>query len=236
MENKTTLNHIIYDILGTLRGGTLGGIEDDDLLLADHVKFKVHNTRAYLIRQDLNKGNAISDNILQSLCCVEMQIVNSSECPELPSDCKIYRSILEIPQFLETDFSDTIISVRNSDILADTFSVMSMSRAVQATKYPGRVKIKGSIAFFKSRYLYVINYPKLLKYVCLDAVYDNPEEVWNFQVTSGVQCEPVEQRYPISQWMIKPLSDIIVDYFRKGIQGTDGRNDNELKLEPTAGN
>lgn len=236
MENKTTLNHIIYDILGTLRGGTLGGIEDDDLLLADHVKFKVHNTRAYLIRQDLNKGNVISDNILQSLCCVEMQIVNSSECPELPSDCKIYRSILEIPQFLETDFSDTIISVRNSDILADTFSVMSMSRAVQATKYPGRVKIKGGIAFFKSRYLYVINYPKLLKYVCLDAVYDNPEEVWNFQVTSGVQCEPVEQRYPISQWMIKPLSDIIVDYFRKGIQGTDGRNDNELKLEPTAGN
>lgn len=236
MENKTTLQHIIYDIKGALRGGTLGALEDDDLLMDDHIKFKVHNTRAYLIRQDINKGNTASDNIIQTLCCVEMQISNASECPELPSDCKVYKSIKEIPQFMEADYNDMVLNVRNSDIMADTFSVMSMSRAVQATKYPGRVKLKGGIAFFKSRYLYIINYPKMLKYVCLDAVFDNPEEVWNFEIAANVQCNPVEERYPISQWMIKPLSDIIVDYFKKGIQGTDGKNDNELKLEPTAGN
>jgi len=226
----TTLNHIVYDIKGALRGGTLPALMDDDPLMDDHIKFKIHNTRALLIRQDLNKGNSISDNITQTLSCIEMELVDSSECPELPSTCKIYRSVQKIPQFAETEFDDIVVGIRNVDVLSDTFDLFHLARAADIVKNPGRVPHRGGIAFFKERYLYIVNYKKLLRKVSIDAVFDNPEEVIYFQGYTE-ECSPVDNRYPISQWMIKPLSDIVIDYFKKGIQGSDVKEDNSFNIK-----
>lgn len=227
----TSLESLIFDVKGVLRGGTLSALMDDDYLIDDHIKFKIHNIRAFLIRQDLNKGNSISDNILQTLCCIDMSLVNSSECPEFPSTCKIYRSTEKIPSFMESDFADNVLAVRNMDILQEHFDIMSMIRAINRVSYKGRVKAKRGIAFFKERYLYIVDYDKMLKKVCIDAVFDNPEEVMDYH-SEEAECSPADKRYPISQWMIKPLTDLVVEYFKRGIQGSDVKEDNSLNLKP----
>jgi hypothetical protein len=231
MTTITTLEHIAYDALSRLRGGSLGTLNADDLLLINQLKFDVNTLRAKLIREDLNKGKTITDNILQSLCCVDMILVDSSECPELPSECKIYRSENPIPNFVEGDYNDVILNVRNVDILSDNFSLLSMSRAVQQFKHPSRVKLKGGMAFFKNRYLYIINYSKYLKKVCIDGVFENPEEIFELESTCSDCCTEEQQRYPVSAWMIPIIIQIITESYGKAIQATDKVTNADLTLK-----
>ena len=46
-----TLNEIVYDLRNMTRGGLLS---DDEIMSHDQFKFWVHNTRAMLIRRDID--------------------------------------------------------------------------------------------------------------------------------------------------------------------------------------
>ena len=60
-----TLNELAYDIMSNIEGTSR--ISDDSELSIDQVYFKIHTTRAMLIRQDQAKGRSLSDNIVQTL-------------------------------------------------------------------------------------------------------------------------------------------------------------------------
>ena len=64
-----TIKQIVYDILMTVRGGTLS---DDDYLKVPQLQFNVDNVRAMLISQQLAKRLFIPEQIKQTLSCVDV--------------------------------------------------------------------------------------------------------------------------------------------------------------------
>ncbi len=72
-----TLNEISYDLLETVRGTTR--LSDDDSLSLELLQYWVINSRAKLIRDDLNKGRSLSENIVQTIPCIDVIEVSASE-------------------------------------------------------------------------------------------------------------------------------------------------------------
>ena len=75
---------IAYDILFNLEGTSK--ISDDTEININQIYFKIDTTRAFLIRQDQSKGRSLSDNIMQTISCVEVIEVSASECCNITSE------------------------------------------------------------------------------------------------------------------------------------------------------
>ena len=81
----TTLNQLVYDSLSTIQG--TGRYSDDSLLSQEQVEFSILSSRSFLIRQDQNKGRSLSDNVTQTLPCVDLISVDASECCDTSTEC-----------------------------------------------------------------------------------------------------------------------------------------------------
>ena len=147
-----TLNEIVYDLRNMTRGGLLS---DDEIMSHDQFKFWVHNTRAMLIRRDIDKRRTISDNIKQVLSCIDIEQVDASLCcPGIKTDCKILRTTARIPRTIQTAHKDLIVDVRNILITSPSFHFIPYHRAAWAGK--NRYTQNLSFSFLLDGFMYVM--------------------------------------------------------------------------------
>ena len=228
----TTLNKLVYDIKNILRSGVTS---DDDNISNRNVEFWIHNTRAQLIRQDLNKGRSLSDNIVQSLGCVNVTQVDASLCCGINTDCNTYRTTVTLPKPIEINAEDLITKIAPVAIGERPFHIVPLDRI----PYIGFTPFKGinnsTKAVYDGGYVYIFvpQSNKVIKKITIEGVFADPTEVRTFNNCSGSACYTNDSAYPISEHMIETMKQMILSTNGRIITQslTDSKGDSDSKVE-----
>lgn len=197
-----TLNKILSDI----RNIATSGANAINFRITDNqITYWIHQTRETLINQDIQKRKDLSDTWLQSLTCVDLVEVDKSECCEITTNCKILRTVRQLPDTIETNADNYIVRVEspNGDIISKTTPFES--------KYIGYSKYvtEKSRWYLKNNYLYIINEDYLDK-VNIWGIFSNPEDLISFASCDGTSCFSINGPYPCSGKMASVITDIIL--------------------------
>lgn len=167
--------------------------------------FWIHEIRSMLISQAIGKRQDISDIWVQALSCMELELVDSSECCFITTDCYILRTKQKLPSSIETSGDNFIIRV--TDPIGNVIS-KSNSFEVKYNKY-NKYTSKKANWYLQNGYLYITN-EKLLEYVNIFAIFENPEELSGFTTCGGGSCFNWDSPYPCSLKMGNDITNIIM--------------------------
>ena len=202
-------NHLIFDILNVYRSGKQS---DDENISERQVGFWVNNTRALLVKRELDKENYVSPDLVQTIGCVEVELVDASECGCFEVGCKILRSKKPIPKLLENSSRTMLTRVGPIQIGSAPYALIPYERAQWVSSARYQVVPK---AFLHNGFIYIIpNNPKLntMKVIAISGIFENPEDLEGFNKCedgTGGPCYSDDDIYPITNWMIEPLKDMI---------------------------
>ncbi len=201
------LDEISYDCLSVLSGTSL--ITDDNQLSLELVRFKVVNTRAFLIRQEQNKGYSISENISQTLPCVSFIQVDESLCPcTVNSECIILRTELPLPKFIETRQKDLVMKVSGPGLKSISYSVTPYSRVPWSGL--NKETANNPKAFLHENYIYLLNSPALITIGSIRGVFEDPRDAAQFSTCAGEPCWSNKSEFPISAHMVNTLKQLVI--------------------------
>jgi len=204
-----TKNHLIYDILNSVRGGK---ISDDELISKRQVGFWVDSTRALLIKRELDKGGSIDPSYIQSLGCVPVDYIDASDCPCVLAGCEVLRTVNPLPITIQSRKKPILTRVGPVDITKPAFSVIEYARAPYATS--NRWTKDRVYAFIHNRHVYIIgdNLSRFLSYINVQGIFAFPEDAAGYEMCdTGNTCYTDDSEYPISAELIQPLKDIIME-------------------------
>lgn len=198
----TTKNHLIYDILEI---ASSGGLASEFTISEEQIGEWVDQTRAQLISQKLNKKDDIHDSWVQTINCLELTSVDSSECCDVDSGCYILRSNLRLPNTIDFWKDNSIISV-----ITAGGDIISKSNFLKS-KYQKYNKFTKNIRswYLKDGYLYIIN-DTFLELVSVNALFERPADLSAFVNCSGETCFTNNSIYPITINMASQITDIVV--------------------------
>ncbi len=198
----TTLNSIIYDINEI---ASSGGNPNEFKIPLEQIKYWVHQTRAMMISQALDKRYEIQDNWIQLIGCVELEQTDISDCCVVPSGCFGLRSVRQLPTTIETDENNLVLSVTTIDDTPLSETNVFRSRYSNYNKY---TKNRASW-FMRNNYLYVIN-NDLLSLVNVYGIYDDPSELGAFKNCADDSCWSADSPYPVNLKMASAITDYII--------------------------
>jgi hypothetical protein len=170
------------------------------------IAFWFHEVRAMLISQAVSKRQDISDVWVQSIPCLELELVDSSDCCIVTTKCYILKTKRRIPITVETAADNLILSVTNpmSDII--TKSNRFEAKYNKYNKYTA----EKPQWFLQDGYLYITN-DKLLEYVNVFAIFENPEELSEFTLCNNISsCFSWDSPYPVSLKMANDITNIVM--------------------------
>lgn len=229
LKAMATLNQISMDLINIVRGGLSS---DDELISQRQIKFWIHNTRAQLITQEINKHRSISDNIIQDLGCINVSATDASLCCNVPVGCTITRTDVPIPNTIATSVRDLLTRVGPVDISAPSYTLVPYQRAAWIGR--GRWTKKYHFAFLHKNYVYIVG-PKsdFFKKVNIQGVFENPTDVKAFNTCTNMPCYSDDSEYPISVNHIETMKQIILknNFKIEAVAPTDVAGDAKGNLE-----
>ena len=206
---NATLNQEAYSIMESVRGK----ISDDDNISIDQVKYLIHNTRAKLLKQKFDKNLRVIDDVFtQSLGAVEVELVDSSIHPDIPSDKYMLRTVLEIPETIDRrNYEGTFTRIGPAERKSSKFNLVSYDRAINSGH--GRFNRNEVYAFILDSRIYLISnsvYHKAIQYIDIVGVFQNPTQVAMFKDSNGDSLYSDDARYPISRAIMGDIENIII--------------------------
>lgn len=178
----------------------------DDFKASDELILHWCNqVRSTLISQAIDKRNDILDIWIQNISCLELELVNSSECCDFDTDCFVLRSIKELPITIETSSKNMIIGVYTLDNQSIDELSVPKARYSKYTKYGA----KRTGWYIKNNRLHIIN-NILLEKVTIAGIWDDPSELGNYISCDNQVCWSVDSIYPASLKMVESIIDIVV--------------------------
>ena len=95
-----TLRHGVADV----RNIADSGKNNYSFRISDEqMAFWVHEVRSMLISQALTKRQDVTDAWVQEIPCVELELVDASECCFITTDCYILKTKQQIPVTVESN-------------------------------------------------------------------------------------------------------------------------------------
>jgi hypothetical protein len=199
---SVTTKQLIADI----RNIATSGSNPVDFRIEDkQILFWINEIRSMLISQSLQKRQDISDTWLQQITCLELVEVDKSECCEITTDCKILRTVRQLPDTIETNADNTIIRVESmiGEIISKTTPFES--KYVSFSKY---TKNKGRW-YSKNNYLYIINEQYIDK-INVVGLFENPADLIAYTACNGSTCFSYNSPYPASLKMASDITNIVL--------------------------
>lgn len=201
-----TLKQITDNLKAIIRGGDF--ISDDEVIKDRQLEFIVNYIRAFLIRQNYEKGYATNDALGQDLGCVTMELVDPADCCEITTGCPyILRTVQVIPRAIETHTGTLITYVGGIDKIS-SFQLTTPARMQfqKYSKYTGKMPF----AYILNDRIYITN-NKFLETINIQGVFETPREAGRFtNCSTGTQCYTPDMQYPISSTMMKQMNDAIL--------------------------
>jgi hypothetical protein len=204
-----TLNELAYDLLLIARGGSVVNTESISL---DQIKFWIINTRAQFIRNELNKARTIDPSLIQDLGCIELEDVDASLCCGVDLDCKVLRTKIKIPSFIELHTKPLITRVGPIDRSRPAFDVISLERLpfeftnkftknlIRAYILEGYVYLAFDSNNFKARLIDTIN---------IQGVFEDPRQLAPFICNGSTPCYTDDSEFPMKHWMVESMKEQI---------------------------
>src|SRR5690606_40092782 len=92
----------IYEIIYAIREG-LRDYTDDTRYSDDYLVFQFNLKRNVLLRREYNQLQRSIDSELTSTVCLDIELVDPSECPECYTNegCEVVRTVQRLPRLLE---------------------------------------------------------------------------------------------------------------------------------------
>lgn len=184
-----SLNAIIDGIYNQLRDNN---ISESENLSRVQVEQWIHQYRALLIKQDLDKGRSINPEYVQTIGPLHVSKVSVCGVPNAYE----YISDEELPHFLDLHYSTGLLSVK--DMHGNLIQVGSETKANYQTSR--KYTCNDYIAYLKNNHLYLKG-PGLLEWVQVDGILEDP--------TQAGPCFDYDGKYPIPANMIPALRDLI---------------------------
>jgi len=196
------LSEIIYNLKGIIRDNK----SDDVKITNRQLEFMINYVRARLIRQDVNKNRPISENIIQPLGVIPVNLVNATDVPGI--NTKILRTSVKIPKPIEVADKDLILYVGGTDGL-NGFDIVSKAQA-KWSKYNKYTKC-GKRAYYRNGYIYLSGADaKVVDSIYVEGVWENPREVALF-TANGDYCYDINvDGYPLSMHMIETINELLM--------------------------
>lgn len=184
-----SLNAIIDDIYNILRDNN---VSESENLSRIQVEQWIHQYRAYLIKQDLDKGRDINESYVQTIGPLHISKVRNC-----PTDGYNYKSDEELPKFIDLHFGSGLICVKDLDgnliqVGTETKAKYQIDRKYTCNDY---------IAYLKGNHLYIMG-PEHLEYVRIDGILEDPTSI-------GECFDRDDTPYPVPANMIPTIKDMI---------------------------
>ena len=228
-----TTNEIVYDILEDLNSQH---ISDDIDVDERQIIHKLNVQRSLWIRNELNKpGRTIDPATVQSLGCVELELADASDCPDLPLGCSLLRTKCEIPKTVELHNRNAITKVGSIDKLDYFFSFVPYQQAIFSGN--GKYNKESIFAFLHSNRMYFkVNkaQQKLLRKVNIMGIFEEPSVIEKFCNQDGSTCFSKDDEYPLSSWMLPFVKEQILKNFIQSMQMPEDRI-NDATSQPVTG-
>lgn len=225
-----TLNQIRFQLLETINA--YSSDYDLDYRLIDAY---IHNKRVKWIVNTYNKfTNTIPSVYYQTLSCVEVELVSTSECCEELTGCYVLRTKEKIPQILSLSDGEVIARISGIGIDSKSYNIISQFRI----PYWGNSKFNNqSIGVsYINDYVYLfskdpIYYPQIEK-ITIRAIFRDPQEAGRFTSCDGSPCWSEEDPYPLEErmweWMKQDI--LATDFKLKLTTPRDNENDEQQNI------
>jgi hypothetical protein len=223
MEITPTFNELAFNINNLVKLKTTS----QEPVSLRQIKFNILAVRSRLIEEETNKNYTPDSSCIQTLKCVDVKLVDSSECNCITTGTKILRTVNKIPSVIEANHSSLLTRVGPVNISIRPFSIVPYSRV----PYIGLNSFsnKTIYCFLHNGYLYFIGDGiKRLKKINIQGVFENPEDVAEFIDCSGETCYSDDQAFPVKYSMVPQITQIVTDKFFPKTQFIDSSNDGRV--------
>jgi len=220
----------IYEIIYAIREG-LRDYTDDTRYSDDYLVFQFNLKRNVLLRREYNQLQRSIDSELTSTICLDIELVDASECPECyPHEgCEVVRTVQSLPRLLELHSRPTITRVAPVGIYNKPFSLVSRSKAL----YVGESNYEKNIiyAFLNNDdkiYLKSTNkFVRTLDKIAVTILPENPLDLIEYKCLGDVNCfDPTTEKYPIKAWMADVVISMIIQELANIKQIPEDRTNN----------
>ena len=227
MIQFVTLSTITTDLLNIIRGAQLTQSEP---ISRRQIEAWIHQYRAKLLKQDLDKGKLVNSDYIQTLQALELEEVDEAQGTTETTDYKTFRSKLQLPNTLDLNFKAGFTYIGTITGQEIQFGSEAKARWQEWKKYTANDRI----AYLKDGYLYVTN-DKDIRYITVRGVFEIPSEVSHLDnpresVTDITENSP----YPIPINIIPTLKQMIIkgELRIEAMAPSDVTNDSASKLDP----
>lgn len=209
-----TLNQLAYSILDVVKPKA----SITEPITLEGIKYHIKNTRALLIRNEINKMRSVDPEIIQDLGCVSVIAVDRAECCDLDIGCNFLRTTLKIPGFIELHQKPLLTRVGPIDKINRPYQLISYERI--PFEFYNKFTKSQIKAFLMNNndYLYLAIdkdniLSKSLTKINIQGVFEDPTDVQRFQTCSGTVCYSDDSTFPMKQWMANGVKDIVIKMY-----------------------
>lgn len=198
-----SLNEIVYDVLGDVKSSR---ITDDANITTDKVKYIVHVQRSMWLNRRLTKpGYMSTEDIIQDLGCIPVEMADTAECCDVNSGCSVLRTSKKIPTPVNGNTDTMITRIGPVDKIGSPFQRVSYSEVPYVGN--GKFNKKHVFATYMNDRIYLIfgpdNYEaRMIEHLNARGVFEDPQEVREFTKCSGDPCYTDDLRYPVPENLI----------------------------------
>lgn len=203
MINFTTLNTITTDLLNIIRNFD---VSRSETISKRQLEMWVHQHRAILIKQDIDKGKMPNPDYIQSIPALQLQIVDASADSDIDSNSYLLSTELEIPKTIDFNFKSgfTYIGTIEGDEIQ--FIPEGRTKWQQYKKYTKN----DNLAFLRNNKIYLI-YPKPIQQITIKGIFEVPTEVMNLVNPHTTATDGGwDDQYPIPINMLPTLKEMIL--------------------------
>jgi hypothetical protein len=227
MLQFVTLNTIVSDLLEIIRQAKVSRSEP---ISKRQLEAWVHQYRALLLKQDLDKGKMPNPDYIQEIPSIELEVVDRTYGSTFDSFTYMLKTKLAVPKTVDLNFKPGFMFVGSPD--GTEFQFIPEGRA-QWQQYKKYTKFD-NVVFLRNGYLYLLAVSPL-SFITVRGVFEVPTEVSNFvNVNMDARSADLDDPYPIPINMIPTLKEMVL----KGELGieykspSDKSNDSQGSVSP----
>jgi len=198
-----TQREIIFTVKSIIRAGL---ISDDDKISDRQVAFLIDGARATLLRQQINKGQSLSNNNVQTIKCLNLESVDTGFAPNFQMDCKVYKTVQQLPKPIEGKNKDLITSINPTAFGGFGYEFIPYSRVPYVTY----TRFKRPFVTLFNSYIYLIDAP-YTENISVSGIFEQPNEITNYDDCEGNVCYDWDSVYPMSSHLIDPAIKMVVE-------------------------
>lgn len=227
MINFVTLDIIVNDLLNIIRSSK---VSRSETISRRQIESWVHQYRAILIKQDMDKGKTPNPDYIQELPALQLEVVDNSAGTDLLSTKYELKTVLELPKTIDLNFKSGFMYIGTIDGNEIQFIPQGRSKWQQYKKYTNN----DNVAYLKSKHLHLI-YTKPIEHITVRGIFEIPTEVGNFINThADYRYAHWDNQYPIPINMIPTLKEMILKKeLGMSVQAySDTTNDSSSTVQP----